>query len=616
MAIDVSRRFRERLPDVAEVATRFPFAVLAAAAFTAYFLFDFHRSQDWGQGFAAARVPLGLVSVFLWALGAALFAEARRFDRRSNLSLSAAGVAVIAVLFGLMQGIELFPLALIAALGLGSGLAAYTGAAPRNAAVWRFNHDLAVGGLAAALTILLFIGGLLAIIETLRYLFGLNIPYRAYEKLWVITCGLVGPIYGLSLVPRDLDAEVPEGPPSEFTSRAIAVLVKFILAPLLLVYAAILHVYAVKILIDFSLPKGRLGYLVLSYGVVLAATALATFPTRESGGTLVRLFWRIWPWMLVVPIGLLFLAVAERIRQYGLTEQRYLVVLAGIWLTSLVATQGLTGARRDLRLVPGVLAILLALASIGPWGMEGWPVRNQVRELAARLTAAGIIKDGRVTADARPTTALLTSDKQRLHGIIDYLRSRGRLEALRPYFAGAANDPFAGVPPAETTRHSAVAEAIRGRLGLGRNLPGHAQRWFNYHGNKAASIPVADRHHLIGPLSIGLNARSPLNEVVIATPQGELKFAFDAGILNVRDQAAQRSLRFDVGGLGRVGGALLNDAIGATSAGIQRTPLVLKPLDQSGDASLILTSVSGTHGEKGEVEISHISGWLLLAPKP
>ena len=53
-----------------------------------------------------------------------------------------------------------------------------------------------------------------------------------------------------------------------------------------------------------------------------------------SGGRVVQLFWRFWPWLLVVPVGLLFLAVGSRVKQYGLTESRYFVVLAGIWLTS------------------------------------------------------------------------------------------------------------------------------------------------------------------------------------------------------------------------------------------------------------------------------------------
>ena len=44
---------------------------------------------------------------------------------------------------------------------------------------------------------------------------------------------------------------------SEFTFRATAALVKFVLVPLLLVYTTILYAYAVEIALAWDLPKAR-----------------------------------------------------------------------------------------------------------------------------------------------------------------------------------------------------------------------------------------------------------------------------------------------------------------------------------------------------------------------
>ena len=119
--------------------------------------------------------------------------------------------------------------------------------------------------------------------------------------------------------------------------------------PLLLVYTAILYAYAAKIALAWELPKGTLGAMVVGYLFAGAATLLLGYPSRETGGPLVRLFWRYWVWLAALPVALLFIAVWRRIADYGLTEQRYLMVLIGVWALILAAFRLAQGARFDLR---------------------------------------------------------------------------------------------------------------------------------------------------------------------------------------------------------------------------------------------------------------------------
>jgi hypothetical protein len=256
---------------------------------------------------------------------------------------------------------------MLSSLFLLVGLAAYCSAPVSMASFWLFNRRLWIAQLLAFLAAVLLAGGVSGVLWTIEYLFGLQVPGWLHGKVWIIALGLVAPLNWLSLIPERFDQPVTEGEQTEFTSRAVALQVKFALVPLLLVYAVILHAYAVKILLDGSLPKGRLGWMVLTYGALVAITALLAFPTRSQGGPLVRFFWRAWPWLLPAPVALLFIAVGERIHQYGLTEGRYLSLMAGLWLAALAASQGLVQAeRRDLRLIPGLLAMLLGVASFGP----------------------------------------------------------------------------------------------------------------------------------------------------------------------------------------------------------------------------------------------------------
>jgi Domain of unknown function (DUF4153) len=84
---------------------------------------------------------------------------------------------------------------------------------------------------------------------------------------------------------------------------------------------------------------------------------LLAYPIRDNGGLLVRLLWRIGSGFALMPVLLLFLAAYARISAYGLTEQRYLIVLIGVWAFVLAFLRIWRPERFDLRLVPGVLAI-------------------------------------------------------------------------------------------------------------------------------------------------------------------------------------------------------------------------------------------------------------------
>ena len=139
--------------------------------------------------------------------------------------------------------------------------------------------------------------------------------------------------------------------------RAAAALVKFVLVPLLLVYTAILYAYAVKIAFAWELPKGTLGGMVVGYLLVGAATLMVGYPSRETSGPLVRFFWRCWVALTALPVVLLFIAVGRRLADYGVTEQRYLMVLIGVWALVLAI----------LRLVRGPISIFASCRACWPF---------------------------------------------------------------------------------------------------------------------------------------------------------------------------------------------------------------------------------------------------------
>jgi hypothetical protein len=588
--------WRRRLPDLSAAVSRFPLAVALAASFTLYKLYL-------GLGIAEfeTRVLLWLGASFLWVVAVDFFAEAqsRAFHARALLWL--AGMAVLAVLFWLDQAIWLSAALLLGALALLVGIAGHLTRRETNASFWLFNHRLWLAVLLGLVAAILFGAGLSAIHETLKLLFGLDLTSRAYEYIWTISLGFVAPVSALAFAPRSFTDPITPREEAEFTLRAAAALVKFVLVPLLLVYTAILYAYAVKIALAWDLPKGMLASMVVAYLLVGAATLLIGYPSRETGGALVRFFWRYWVWLAALPVILLFIAVSRRIADYGLTEQRYLIVLIGLWALILAAIRIWRGPNFDLRLVPGLLALLLLAASFGPGGALGFSVLSQKAELESILTKKGLLVGGKIVP--RPTSAgndPLGDDAARVRGIEWYLNTHHALNLLAPWFQGLPNDPFAeGKTPAKTVRDLLAALGLTGEL----SNPEESV-YLNHYSERPIVLDVTKGGHLIGPMaSSGVMHIEP--ETVTVEGVGTVRFTFDSD-RNVLTAS------LDGGGTATfdIEDAMKEIKRRGWPGDVENKPVELKG-SGSLDATLLLEAMTGNYTER-EFTLLTLRFWLLL----
>jgi hypothetical protein len=583
---------------------RFPVAAVFAgiATLTALSLTSFEVKADSALGLARVGLTAAAVCGFVAALAMALAAERneRPWSVRQLVSL-AAGLATFLPGWLLRDALDLqlwlFLPALIAILMLAGTSASRDG----DAGLWRFNHDLWVGAAFALIAVVLLAGGLSAIIATSGYLLGTPWSDTLVGRVWTVALGFAGPVIWLTQVPPAGGHPQGEGYAGGLISRAIAAIVTYILAPLQLVYAAILHLYAAKIALAGGLPDGELGWMVVSFGIVSVLTALLAFPTRQSGPIWMRLYGQIWPWTLGVPVLLLVLAISERIGAYGWTEPRYLIVLFGVWLAVVILTQGLPTRARSIRLIPALAGAALLLASFGPWGAAGFCERTQAATVVAALREAGALgAEGQLTSWP-DLSKLPPASQRRAFAGLDHLMARDRLARLEPVFAGLADSPFknAALGPYE------IGGTLKLRLAINTPMAEAAVQGVGFNVQTPGVIELAPGTRLIGPFTLD----TPAKELKATLPEGELIASFAESTVTIESKPGGTRAVFDLRSGAHL--AAVEQQGKPTATPIETPPLRLTRTSGALEAELIVTQSWGRREADGPIEIAQVGFWIL-----
>jgi hypothetical protein len=310
----------------------------------------------------------------------------------------------------------------------------------------------------ALIALLIVCGGLSLLLVSLTFLFDFKFG-NSYAHIWSTGLALFAPLFAVSMVPAEFDQPFTLSPDPDLIEKSVSAVLNFALVPPILVYSVVLQIYAAKIAIIRSMPKGEIGWLVLTFGVIGTAIYMVAYPWRDAGYRPVRWFMRSWFWLMIVPTVLLVLAVWQRISEYGVTPERYCLMLFALWLAAMVAYLGSAHGRMDLRVIPASLAIGLVLSSFGPWGADAISVRSQFAQLLDVLNGQNLLSDGHLKLDPPgvATFKQIASSNKRVASILKSLYDLDALESLAPMFSGMSDSPF--------TKHQDAA-ALMAALGL------------------------------------------------------------------------------------------------------------------------------------------------------
>lgn len=254
-------------------------------------------------------------------------------------------------------------------------------------------------------SIVLFLG-LSAIVGTIDVLL-INLPNTIYFDNFVFSASVFGVAFFVSRLKRKDESLKDYNLP-----KIVEVLICYILILLILIYTAILYLYFVKIIFTLKMPKGIVSHLVLWYTtfslfIIIMATPI-TYKNKFA-----KFYKKYFPLISIPLILLALFSINERIFQYGVTENRYLVVILILWL--LFNMIFIIKADVKWVLISFIFAVLVAIFS--PFNLVNVSINSQNKRLERILKKNGIIQNKKFI---NKNNELSQRTKNEIMSIIDY----------------------------------------------------------------------------------------------------------------------------------------------------------------------------------------------------
>lgn len=309
---------------------------------------------------------------------------------------------------------------------------------------WDFNKSLFIRLVIAVFFSFVISSGISLAMAAINELFKADIQPQTFAQMYILSFGIFNTWYFLAGVPIDFRKEITA---SEYP-KGLKIFTQFILIPLLLIYLTILYFYGGKIILLWDWPQGIVSYMIIAISVLGIFTNLLLFPIQDQKeSNWIKTFYKAFYFLLVPLVVLLFLAIGIRIGDYGLTVNRYIITLMGIWL-SFISIYFILGFK-NIKTIPISLCIAMILSSFGPWGMFSMSERVQFGRLESLLTKSEILKENKIQSEVKwtvdpkgkiiptgqkPSKKLPQEDLDEINSIIQYLENYHGMGSVLPWF--------------------------------------------------------------------------------------------------------------------------------------------------------------------------------------
>ena len=412
---------------------RFPFTIISAILATIFLILS--TFDEYAEAYNNKMLSLGLVfvfGIFLYAF-IKLFNEGLRnyYDlknlKNNNLFKILSYVITLPILYGIYELVyqenkvlafydnNFIYFTLIAALVVGTSF------------VGKFNYHkdfvVYVAKILRAFIIsniysfIVFVG-ISGIIFALNSLFKFNFGSSVYLRVAIFSFILFNVVTFFSDFPKVRDSFTDYKYP-----KAFRILLVYIITPIVIIYTAILLAYFVKILVLWQIPNNLIVNLVIwfaSFSIVYLF-----FLSRVETVTFINKFKIVFPFTLFPLLGMMFFAIYLRIKEYGMTENRYIVIAVGLWIFLSLIYYIFYRENSNIS-IPIFLSVIILITGIGPASATSLSIRSQ----NARFEI--LLRDNKMIAgeEIKPNINIESEAKSQIVDIVSYMVRTDRVDKL------------------------------------------------------------------------------------------------------------------------------------------------------------------------------------------
>jgi hypothetical protein len=294
---------------------------------------------------------------------------------------------------------------------------------------WQYNQFIFIRLLTAVFFSFTLFAGIGSCFLATEKLFSIQMPHHIYANLAAFIFFTFNTFYFLYGIPSSINVFRNT---DEF-KKSIRVFVQYILFPIILLYAIILYAYTIKIIFVGVLPNGWVCMPILIFSILGMLAYLLIYPIRNNKEFVIIFYFSKMFFYILLPLLMLyFIGIYYRIKPYGITEERYLVMLIGIWLT-LIAMYIIFSKKDNIIIIPTSLFLLLGLSIIGPWSMFNISAQSQLLRFKKLVQKDNGFVNGKLNNES--INKFSANEKSNISSIIQYLFVNNNIKLIEPLLA-------------------------------------------------------------------------------------------------------------------------------------------------------------------------------------
>jgi hypothetical protein len=292
---------------------------------------------------------------------------------------------------------------------------------------WQYNKSLFLRFLTSAIYSAVFYIGLSIALLAIKELFNIDFGDKVYIDLFITVAVVMNTWFFIAGIPSRIIAleQVREYP------KGLRIFTQYVLLPLVVIYLIILYFYEAKILFTLVWPRGIVSYLIIGFSTLGILALLLVWPLRDDAEhTWIRTFTKRFFLAIFPLIVLLIMAIGRRVMEYGVTENRYFLIVLSLWLF-IVALYFLFSRRKNIKFVPLSLFFAALLSGFGPWNAFEVSSLSQHSRLENFFQKNKMIVNGKATKSKKTITK---ADQKEIASIVEYMIDVHGVESIQDLF--------------------------------------------------------------------------------------------------------------------------------------------------------------------------------------